>query len=204
LAEIKREFNALLIVDDAHGTGVLGSGGRGSVEFSGIIGDVDLQMGTLGKALGSFGAYVAGSRELIDYLINKARSFIFSTSLPPSVLAASLAAIDLVDSIEGAELRERLRQNSQFFRSKLNSAGFNTFGSLTQIVPLGVGGAELTMEFTSRLLDEGYFVQGIRPPTVPAGTCRLRCTLMSSHTQEDLTGAVEAIVRIGRQLGVVS
>lgn len=204
LVALKREFNALLMVDDAHGTGVLGAGGRGSAELYGVSGQIDLQMGTLGKALGSFGAYVAASAELIEYLINRARSFIFSTSLPPSTLAASLAAIDLVDSDEGAGLRETLAQNSEMFRGTLTAAGFNSFGSMTQIVPLEVGDAGLTMEFTRRLLQQGYFVQGIRPPTVPAGTSRLRCTLMASQTQEELKTASEAIIRTGRQLGIIT
>jgi glycine C-acetyltransferase len=203
LVTLKREFDALLMVDDAHGTGVLGERGRGSAELFGVVEHVDLQMGTLGKAIGSFGAYVAASREIVDYLVNRARSFIFSTSLPPAVLAASLAALDLVDSPEGAELRKRLAHNAGEFRTMLTDAGLDTFGSTTQIVPVAVGAAEQTMEFTRRLMEEGYFVQGIRPPTVPAGTCRLRCTLMASHTHDDIGGAFDAIVRIARTVGVV-
>lgn len=203
LAELKREFGALLMVDDAHGTGVLGDTGRGSAEVQGVLDSVDIHMGTLGKALGSFGAYAAASEEIVDYLANHVRSFIFSTSLPPAVLAASLAAIDLIDSPEGAALRQQLDRNTVFFREGLRSAGFDTMGSETQIVPLFVGGAEQTMEFTARLLEEGIFAQGIRPPTVPAGTCRLRCTLMATHTEEDLAVALERMAKIGRELEVV-
>ncbi len=203
LAALKREFGALLMVDDAHGTGVLGTGGRGSVELSGVSEDVDIQMGTLGKGLGSFGAYAAASAEIVDYLRNRARSYIFSTSLPPAVLAATLAALDLVESSDGRLLRERLARHAEWFRGALQGAGFDTMGSSTQIVPIMVGEPAPTMEFSRLLLEEGFFVQGIRPPTVPAGSCRLRCTLMATHTPEELTAAVAAITRIGRHLAIV-
>ena len=203
LARLKREFSALLMVDDAHGTGVLGEQGRGSADASGVMADVDLHMGTLGKALGSFGAYVATSREIVDILINRARSFIFSTSLPPAVLAASLAAFDLIASPEGEELRAILAANTDRFRSGLHEAGFDTMGSETQIVPVSVGPAELTMQFSRRLLEVGIFVQGIRPPTVPAGSCRLRCTIMATHLPEDIDRVLDSICGIGRELGVI-
>lgn len=203
LVALKREFGALLMVDDAHGSGVLGATGRGSAEQCGVMAAIDIHMGTFGKALGSFGAYAAASTELIDYLINRARSFIFSTSLPPAVLAASIAAIDLVEAPEGQALRERLAGNTLMFRTAMQSAGFDTMGSATQIVPLFVGAAESVMECSRLLLAEGVFVQGIRPPTVPAGSCRLRCTLMASHTEADLAQAVAAITAVGRKLGVI-
>lgn len=203
LVALKEEFGALLMVDDAHGTGVLGATGRGSAELCGVMVGIDIQMGTLGKGLGSFGAYAATSRETIDFLVNRARSFIFSTSLPPAVLAASLAALDLVDSPVGAGLRKRLADNSRLFRSALREAGFDTMASATQIVPVRVGGAEETMEFSRLLLEEGFFVQGIRQPTVQAGSCRLRCTLMATHGEDDLARAVAAITRVGKRLGVV-
>lgn len=203
LVALKKEYGALLMVDDAHGTGVLGENGRGSCELCAVLADVDIQMGTLGKALGSFGAYAASSREIVDYLINRARSFIFSTSLPPAVLAASLAAIDLVDAPEGRALREKLAKNSRLFKEGLATAGFDTMGSETQIVPVFVGEAEKTMEFSRLLLEEGVFVQGIRPPTVPAGSCRLRCTVMATHGEDDLERAVAAIARVGKMLGVI-
>ncbi len=202
LVALKQDFDALLMVDDAHGTGVLGETGRGSAEFCEVAGGIDVHMGTLGKALGGFGAYVAGSQVIVDILINRARSFIFSTSLPPAVLATSLAALDLVDSPAGAELRRRLANNSRRFRDALQRDGFETGGSVTQIVPILVGDAVTTMEFSRLLLEEGVFVQGIRPPTVPAGSCRLRCTLMATHSTEDLDQAVSAMVRTGKRLGV--
>ncbi|HMN02257.1 8-amino-7-oxononanoate synthase [Geobacter anodireducens] len=203
LAALKRQYGALLMVDDAHGTGVLGESGRGTAEQFGVTADIDLQMGTLGKALGGFGAYVAASAEVVELLVNRARSFIFSTSLPPAVLAAARAALDLVDSPEGDALRRRLARSAALFRDALQGAGFDTMGSETQIVPALVGGAEPVMAFTRRLLEEGYYVQGIRPPTVPAGTCRLRCTLMATHDESDLERAVAAMTRIGKELGIV-
>lgn len=169
----------------------------------GVGGDVDIQMGTFGKALGSFGAYAAVSAELRTLLINRARSFIFSTSLPPSVLAASLAAVELVQTAEGDLLREQLRSNSRFFRNSLAEAGFTIPDGSTQIVPIVIGSAETTMQFSEALLAEGLFAQGIRPPTVPAGTSRLRFTLMATHTMADLAGAVESISRVGARLGVL-
>jgi glycine C-acetyltransferase len=195
LVALKKEFGALLMVDDAHGTGVLGIAGRGTAEYFGLSAEIDITMGTLGKALGGFGAFVASTNEIIDYLVNSARSFIFSTSLPPAVLAAASAAIEIVNSREGAELRQRLAENSVYLRTALSSAGFDTLGSETQIIPIFIGDVHKTMEFSCALLEEGVFVQGIRPPTVPAGSSRLRCTLMATHSLEDLQQVVAAICR---------
>ena len=160
-------------------------------------------MGTFGKALGSFGAYAAVSSELRELLVNRARSFIFSTSLPPSVLAASLAGISIVRSDEGKRLRERLAENSAGFRQRLLEAGFTLPDGETQIIPIMTGAADVTMRFSELLLKEGLYVQGIRPPTVPAGACRLRCTVMATHTMQDLDWAVARIAHIGKQLGVI-
>ena len=203
LVSLKKAHDALLMVDDAHGSGVLGSNGRGCAELLAVMGDVDIHMGTFGKALGSFGAYAAISAELRELLVNRARSFIFSTSLPPAVLAASLAALELVRSPEGRELRERLSANTSLFKRLLNDAGFSTGNATTQIVPIMCGDAEVTMRFSEQLLENGIFVQGIRPPTVPAGACRLRCTVMATHTREELTWAAERITVVARRLGVI-
>ena len=203
LAQLKLKHGALLMIDDAHGCGVIGERGAGSAELMGIGGDVDIQMGTFGKALGSFGAYAAVSAELRTLLINRARSFIFSTSLPPSVLAASLAAVELVQTPEGDLLREQLRANSRFFRNSLSEAGFRIPAGSTQIVPVVIGSADTTMKFSETLMEEGIFAQGIRPPTVPAGTSRLRFTLMATHSMADLEGAVETVCRVGARLGVL-
>lgn len=202
LAAIKQEFNALLMVDEAHSASVMGHHGRGSADLLGVTEQIDIQMGTLGKGLGSVGAYVAGAGKMIEYLMNSSRSFIFSTSLPPSVLAASIAAIDIATSAEGDELRSRLESNRRLFAGILEKAGLDTLGSRTQIIPIMIGGAAETMEFSRALLEEGIFVQGIRPPTVPAGSCRLRCTVMAVHTREDLEFAAETIVSTGKRLGL--
>ena len=203
IVRLKTDHKALLMVDDAHGSGVLGEQGRGVAEMIGVAYGIDIQMGTFGKALGSYGAYAAVSRELRELLVNRARSFIFSTSLPPTVLAASLAAVELVRSAEGASLRDQLRKNSDQFRKSMRSAGFTLPDGDTQIVPLMTWDADTTMRFSEQLLDEGLYVQGIRPPTVPAGSCRLRFTLMATHGHDDLAWAAERIVAVGRRLGVI-
>jgi glycine C-acetyltransferase len=195
LVELKREFGALFMVDDAHGTGVLGETGRGSAEMSGVMSDIDIHMGTLGKALGSIGAYAAARADIIDWLVNSSRSFIFSTSLPPAVLAASLAALELVDSSEGLQLRRQLAANTSRFRQGLEALGLRPVEGETQIVPLLVGDAAECVEASRRLLEQGVFVQAIRPPTVPAGTSRLRFTLMATHTDEDVDRALAALSR---------
>jgi len=203
LVELKTAYEALLLVDDAHGSGVLGEDGSGTAGLLGVAGDVDILMGTFGKALGSFGAYAALSAELRALLVNRARSFIFSTSLPPAVLGSSLAALKIVGSPAGKVLRESLRTNAACFRSLLSAAGFKLPEGTTQIVPVLTGQADVTMRFSEMLLEEGIFVQGIRPPTVPAGACRLRCTVMATHTQRDLEWAAGRIESAGRRLGVL-
>jgi glycine C-acetyltransferase len=202
LVALKEEFGALLMIDDAHGTGVLGPTGRGTAEHFGFHSEIDIHMGTLGKAFGGFGAYVATSEEIIDWLVNRARSFIFSTSLPPAVMASSLAALDIIDSSVGLELRNRLERHAAFLRTGLQSAGFDTMESETQIIPVMVGDADKTMEFSKALFDAGVYVQGIRPPTVPVGGSRLRCTLMASHGEEELAEALEVISVTGKRLGI--
>jgi glycine C-acetyltransferase len=201
LVAIKKEYGALLMVDDAHGTGVLGPNGRGTAEHFGLSSEIDISMGTLGKALGGFGAFIASSCEIIEYLVNRARSFIFSTSLPPAVLAAASAAFDIVASGEGADLRQRLAENTAYLRNSLCEAGFDIMGSETQILPIFVGDTQRTLEFSRALLDEGVFVQGIRPPTVPVGSSRLRCTLMATHEEENLQGVVHALCRARDKVG---
>lgn len=203
LTRLAKEHNTLLMVDDAHGSGILAEEGRGCCHLLGEQGGVHLLMGTFGKALGSFGAYLATSHLIRDYLINRARSLIFSTSLPPSVLAASMAAIKLVRSDEGAQLRHKLADNISFFRNSLSDQGFSIPHSPTPIIPLIIGDPELTMSFSAQLLEQKIWVQGIRPPTVPAGTSRLRCTVMASHSKTDLQTAAVTIGNIGRKLGII-
>jgi 8-amino-7-oxononanoate synthase len=203
IVRLKTDHKALLMVDDAHGSGVLGEQGRGVADMLGVADGVDIRMGTFGKALGSYGAYAAVSQDLRELLLNRARSFIFSTSLPPAILAASLAAVELVQSPEGASLRDQLRRNSDQFRNSMRSAGFTLPDGNTQIVPLMTGEADTTMRFSEQLIDEGLYIQGIRPPTVPAGGCRLRFTLMATHGHDDLAWAAERIAAVGRRVGVI-
>lgn len=194
LVRLKGKYDALLMVDDAHGTGALGEGGRGTAEHFGCLAGVDLHMGTLGKALGSFGAYLAADRTVIDILINRARSLIFSTSLPPSAAAAALAALEIVRSPEGAQLRSSLERNRQLFAERLQKGGLDLLGSVTQIVPVLTGEPAPTMAATERLLSDGIFLQGIRPPTVAPGRCRLRATVMATHDPAELQWAADRIV----------
>lgn len=203
LSSLRKTYDALLMVDDAHGSGVIGSQGRGSAELLGVADDVDIKMGTFGKALGSFGAYAAVTSEIRDLLVNRCRSFIFSTSLPPAVLAASLAAVELVQSSEGDALRDRLHTNAELLRHGLADAGFEIPPGSTQIIPLITGSSETTMRFSEELMEEGIFAQGIRPPTVPVGSGRIRFTVMATHSQDDLEWAVGRIKNIGVRLGII-
>lgn len=196
LVELKKRYDALLMVDDAHGSGVLGAHGRGTGEHFGLLEGIDLHMGTLGKAFGVCGAYLAASKVVIETLINRCRPFIFSTSLSPSVPAAAMAALDIIESDEGAERRRRLRHNTEVFSSTLRRAGFDLLQSATQIVPVMTGEPEPTMAATEALLQRGFFMQGIRPPTVAPGTCRLRATLMADHQESDVLAAAEAVCEI--------
>ncbi|MBI4948973.1 MAG: 8-amino-7-oxononanoate synthase, partial [Deltaproteobacteria bacterium] len=190
IAGLLNKHNATLIIDDAHATGVLGKNGKGTLEEFGVTHPSIIQMGTLGKALGSFGAFVTGTKALIDLLISKSRPFIFTTALPPAICAASIEAINIVE--EEPERRARLKSNYEYLRSGLNAAGFETPGS-TQIIPVIVGDAEKAVKASERLLEAGVFIQAIRPPTVPDGSSRLRITTMATHTKEDLDLVIDAI-----------
>ena len=191
LATLARRHRCRLMVDEAHATGCLGRGGRGSVAAAGLSEEVDVIVGTLGKALGGYGAYVCGSRALVDLLLNSARPFIFSTAPPPPVVAAASAALEVL--VEHPDRVERLRSNAAALRANLRVEGLEPIGSDTQIVPLIVGGADDAMAVCERLLEAGVFAQAIRPPTVPAGTCRLRLTAMATHRLDDLRWAAQLI-----------
>jgi 8-amino-7-oxononanoate synthase len=197
LVALAESFGALLMIDDAHATGVLGEG-RGTAHHFGLEGRVDVEMGTLSKALASAGGYVAGSRELIDYLVNKARSYIFSTALPPALIAAAAAALDILR--ESSVPVDRLAHNSRFFRGRLAEHGLSPGGSLTPIIPLIVGGSETALGAARALREEGLIVGAIRPPTVPRGQSRLRLTVSAAHTEEDLENAAKTIARVLRKL----
>jgi glycine C-acetyltransferase len=186
---LAERHGAMVMVDEAHATGVYEPNGAGLVAKLGLGERVFVQMGTLGKALGGFGAYISGSKALRDLLINRCRSFIFTTSLPPAVMAMAIAAIDLVGKEPGR--RQALADNSERLRAGLRGLGYLLGDSGRQILPLMVGDANRCMDLSQRLLERGVFAHGIRPPTVPPGTSRLRITLMATHTQHQLDQALE-------------
>jgi len=199
--ELAQRYGARLVVDEAHATGALGPGGRGSVAAAGLSGAIDVVVGTLGKSLGSYGAYAAASAELRDYLINTARPFIFSTAPPPPSMGAALAALSLLESRPGAV--EQLRRNGAVLREALDGEGLDVGRSRTQIVPVIVGSSRLALALCERVLDCGAFAQAIRPPTVPDGTARLRLTVMANHRADELQRAAHQIGRMARELGIL-
>lgn len=184
---LAERYGAALYLDEAHATGVLGPRGRGCAAHFRLAERITLRMGTLGKALGSFGAFVAGDREIIDVLINRARPFIYSTSLPPSVLAASRAAVALIQSAEGESLRQHLQGNVKILGARLNESGFYSGDGATPILPVILGSVERTAAVAEALFEEGVFAPAIRPPTVPAGSARLRLSVMATHSEADLS-----------------
>ena len=201
IVRLAKRYSAILMIDDAHATGVLGKNGRGTVEYFGLNDSIDIIMGTLSKAVGSFGGFVAGRKKLIEFLVNKARSFIYTTSLPPSVVASSIAAIDIIE--KGDDLRDLLWKNVSYLKEGLKNIGFDIMGSESQIIPVFVGDTHRAVEMSQMLLKEGVFVQGIRPPTVPQGKSRLRVTVMATHSKADLDAALESFERVGKKLEIV-
>jgi 8-amino-7-oxononanoate synthase len=202
LVDLARRHCCRLLVDEAHAIGCVGPGGRGSVAAAGVTDEVDVIVGTLGKALGGYGAYVCGSTEMVDFLINSARPFIFSTAPPPPAVAAAQAALELLAA--QPRLVERLASNAAALRAGLVAEGLQPIGSDTQIVPLVIGEADDAMVLCERLLSEGVYAQAIRPPTVPPGTCRLRLTTMATHRIADLRHAARLIGEAARHLGLTS
>jgi len=200
LLGLARRHGARLMVDEAHATGAVGPGGRGSVSAAGLSGEVDIVVGTLGKALGSYGAYVCAEPELVDLLVNSARSFIFSTAPPPSASAAAAAALGILET--EPELVGKLQANAALLRRSLAAEGLEAGPSTTQVVPVHVGEAEATMELCELALEKGVFAQGIRPPTVPDGSCRLRMTAMATHRREDLVAAAHMVGTAAREIGL--
>jgi 8-amino-7-oxononanoate synthase len=194
IVKLAEKYHALVMVDEAHATGIFGGNGAGVVAKLGLGERVLVQMGTLGKALGGFGAYAAGSQALRELLINRCRSFIFTTSLPPAVMAMAMAAIDLVQ--REPQRREMLWSNCRRVKDGLTHLGFTVSSSDSPILPLIIGDATKCMALSERLLQRGVFAQGIRPPTVPPGTSRLRITLMATHTQEQIERASNAFKEI--------
>jgi glycine C-acetyltransferase/8-amino-7-oxononanoate synthase len=192
LVELARRHGALLMVDEAHATGVLGEHGRGAVEHFGLEGGVvDIAMGTLSKAVGSLGGFVAGNEQLIDFLRQRARSFIYTTALPPAACAASIAALGIIAS--EPQLRERLWRNTEYLKTRLLKLGFDLMDSQTPIIPVLLGDEAEVMRASAYLFVQGILIPGIRPPTVPAGQCRLRISLSAKHTREQLDRLLDVL-----------
>ena len=205
LCDLADKYGAIMMVDDAHASGVLGRNGRGSVDHFNCHGRVDVQVGTLSKAIGSLGGYVCGSRDLIDFLYHRARPFLFSTSHPPSVTATCIAAFDLLES--DPERIKRLWENTRYFKTELGRLGFDIGGkttppSETPITPIIIGDGRLTMDFSRALFDAGLMATGIAFPTVPEGKARIRTIMTSEHTRAELDEALEILDRVGKKLGV--
>ena len=201
LCDLAEEFGCIMMVDDAHASGVFGRNGRGTVDHFGVHGRVDVQVGTLSKAMGGLGGYVAGSRDLIDFLYHRARPFLFSTSHPPAVAAACIAAIDVL--LEEPELIDRLWENTRFFKAGLAAHGFDTGISESPITPVIVGDGTLAMQLSDRLFQEGVFAQGIAFPTVARDKARVRTIVTATHTRDDLQFALDVFKRVGGELGII-
>jgi glycine C-acetyltransferase len=202
LVEVAERHGAIMMVDDAHASGVLGRAGRGTVDHFNLHGRVHIQVGTLSKAIAAIGGYVCGSRDLIEFLYHRARPFLFSTSHPPSVAATCLAALDLLE--KEPERIERLWQNTEYFKGELRKAGFQTGASETPITPILIGDAALAFRFSNELFEEGVFATGVGYPTVPKGKARIRTIVTAVHTREHLDRALEILVRVAKRLGILA
>jgi len=201
LCALAEEYGCIMMVDDAHASGVFGRNGRGTVDHFGMHGRVDIQVGTLSKAIGALGGYVAGSRSLVEFLYHRARPFLFSTSHPPSVAATCIAALDVL--LEEPQLIDRLWENTRFFKAGLVALGFDTGISESPITPVMVGDGALAMRLSDGLFQEGVFAQGIAFPTVPRGKARIRTIVTATHTRDELQYALDAFASVGRELGII-
>ncbi|MCB2308909.1 8-amino-7-oxononanoate synthase [Clostridium estertheticum] len=201
IVKIAKKFNMMTMVDDAHATGILGENGSGTASYFGLDNEVDIIMGTLSKAVASEGGYVAGKKDLINYLINSARSFIYSTALCPSTIAVSIKALQIIEKDE--ERRVKLLKTSNWFQNQLKVVGFNVMETKTPIIPILIGEVDKAVEFSKILLSQGVYVPAIRPPSVPRGTSRLRISLMATHSKEDLEEALIKIKEIGKELKII-
>ncbi len=201
LCELAEETGCIMMVDDAHASGVFGKNGRGTIDHFGVHGRVDVQVGTLSKAIGALGGYVAGNRNLIEFLYHRARPFLFSTSHPPAVAAACIAAIDVL--LEEPEIMERLWENTRFFKSGLERLGFNTGISDSPITPVIAGDSAKANALSDRLFQEGVFAQAIGYPTVPREKARVRTIVTATHTREDLQYALDAFQKVGKGIGLI-
>jgi len=201
LCDLAEEFGCIMMVDDAHASGVFGRNGRGTIDHFGVHGRVDIQVGTLSKAIGVLGGYVAGSRALIEFLYHRARPFLFSTSHPPAVAAACIAALDVLE--QEPQIIERLWDNTRFFKSGLNALGFDTGLSESPITPVIVGEGSLAMKLSDRLFAHGVFAQGIAFPTVARDKARVRTIVTATHTRDELQFALDVFASVGRELGII-
>jgi glycine C-acetyltransferase len=206
LGALAEKYGAIMMVDDAHASGVLGRNGRGSIDHLNMHGRVDVQVGTLSKAVGALGGYVCGSRDLIDYLYHRARPFLFSTSHPPSVAASCIAAFDILE--QEPERIDRLWDNTRYFQGELRRAGFNVGGvttpaTETPITPIILGEGRVAMEFSRALFEEGVMGTGIAFPTVPEGKARIRLILTSEHTKAQLDQALETLERVAKRMNIL-
>jgi glycine C-acetyltransferase len=200
LVDLAERYGAIMMVDDAHSSGVLGRSGRGTIDHFGLHGRVDIQVGTLSKAVGVLGGYVCGTRELIEFLYHRARPFLFSTSHPPAVAAACLAAFDILES--EPERIDQLWSNTRYYQAALRESGFSTGDTQTPITPIIVGDTKLTFDFSRELFESGLYATGIGFPTVPQGKARVRTIVTSAHTRQQLDRAVEIIARCAKRLGI--
>lgn len=201
IVELAEQYSAMTYVDDAHGSGVLGTSGRGTVDHFGLHGRVDFIIGTLSKAIGVVGGYVASKQETKTWLSHRARPLLFSTALPPAATAAAIESVKML--MESEEYSNRLWENARYFKTKLSALGFDTGHSETPITPVMIGNEALTMKFSKALLEAGVYVSGIVFPTVPMGTGRLRVMISASHTTENLDYAIEQFAQVGKTLGII-
>jgi len=201
ITALAKQYDCAVMVDEAHALGVLGEQGRGAVEHFMLEGKIDIQMGTLSKAAGGLGAYCCGSTELAEFLINKARSFIYTTALPPSVAATACMALKIIQN--EPQRRARLWENARYFSQELRRLGFDTMASVTPIIPILVKDTKVAMSLSRQLFERGILVAAIRPPTVPEGRARLRVTVTAAHTREDFDTALEKIKTAGKTLCLI-
>ena len=201
IVELAEKYGAMTYVDDAHGSGVLGENGRGTVDHFHLHGRVDFCIGTLSKAIGVIGGYVAGSKTMQEWLSHRGRPLLFSTSLPPAAVGAIIEAVDILS--ETTEYTDRLWDNARFFKEKMAALGYNTGKSETPITPVIIGDEAETMAFSRKLLENGLFASGIVFPTVPKGTGRVRCMVTAAHTKEQLTRAVEIFEKVGKEMNLI-
>jgi glycine C-acetyltransferase len=202
IVDLCEEYGVIVVVDDAHGEGVLGRGGRGIVDHFGLHGRVDVEVGTLSKAFGVMGGVIAGSKTLIEYIRQKARPNLFSSALTIPDVAANLASVEIL--AENEDRFNKLWNNGKFLKKELKAAGFDTGNSETPITPVIIGEAQAAKDFSARLFEKGVFATAIAYPTVPKGTARIRCMVSAAHSEDDLTKAVEIFTEVGKEMGIIS